>query len=104
MRVNDFVARHADSAQVPQWLVAENIWVLKMVHVLGVVLAARLADAAGSIKNKLPLCAPYLRAQVSLVDRPPLTRVLASRAGVQATGILSVFFDQRLVLSRHLRL
>jgi hypothetical protein len=81
--------------------VAKHIWILDVVDVLGIVLPARFAKAAATIKNKLPLRTPYLRPQISVVDSPPLPRVLASCLKVQAASVLSVLVARRLILSRH---
>jgi hypothetical protein len=97
--MNDLVARHTHGAQIPQRLKAERVWILEVVNVLGICLPARLANAAAPLQHKIPLHAPDSRAQVTLIQAPPLTRLFPTLPGVGVFACLSVPIAFSLIFS-----
>ena len=60
VRVDDFVARQADSTQRPERLVSEYLRVLKVMDLLGATLPAALADAISPLHDEPALHSPYV--------------------------------------------
>jgi hypothetical protein len=97
MWMNDAVAIHAHSAQVPQRLKSKKIFrVLDVVNLLGGVDSATFTHAVRSLENRLSFTLPNSARQVTFVYTPPLRvhgrkRLLSTFAHVQFMRLSLMF-------------
>jgi hypothetical protein len=70
--MNNLMARHAHSTQIPQLFVSPYIRIFFVMDVFGAPLPARLAYADATLENKLTLHGPNSSLSIPFVRLPPL--------------------------------